>query len=95
MSMTTHRAKLQQRQAAARALSNARGFWAPYLTPLEAIQATVRALVGKGHTPLTHGPAIECYRCGMSGMVYGDPDHGTRVSGGLEGLPECPRRERF
>lgn len=89
-SYSLRKARAQQR-AAARKASEARGYWAPYASQNEAITGVVSALRGKGHGILTQGACLECFRCGLSGCVYGSEEQGAHVIGGLSSLEECKR----
>ena len=91
MTAYSPRKRAAQSKSAARQASNVRGFWAPYATPLEAMQATCAKLREAGHMPLTCAHSIECYKCGKSGTIAGDTDKGTELFGALAGLPKCER----
>ena len=91
MSAYSQRKARAQQKAAARKASTARGYWAPHDSEHAAITAVVDDLRGKGHGILTQGNALECFRCGLSGRVYGSESEGAHVVGGLASRETCSR----
>jgi hypothetical protein len=89
-SYSSRKARAQQK-AAARKASNARGYWAPHDSEHAAVTAVVDDLRRKGHGILTQGASLECFRCGLSGCVYGSEGEGAHVVGGLASREECAR----
>jgi len=72
-------------------VKTARYVWAPHDSEHAAITAVVDDLRRKGHGILTQGASLECFRCGLSGCVYGSEGQGAHVVGGLASREECTR----
>jgi hypothetical protein len=53
--------------------------WAPHADLNAAVIAEMAAARALGHTALTQGGSLECYRCGASGTFHPGPSGAERV----------------